>query len=148
MIRLALVAAAILVASGVAWADDLPKAPPMKPIYSFSFSDSGPPVYDWPAIEKCASLPLPGIKDGDPGMNNMLSWQWKTMENKFRQINICRSLMAARRAGYEQAKSGEPEPAVIPMMRPDDMKVFCRFESHLDANGAGWTECWLPGETP
>lgn len=100
----------------------------------------------WPEIIRCASLPLPGFKDGEPGMDNMLSWQWKTMQSKFSNIQLCRQLLAAYSAGFSAATAGAEALPEVPMSRPDDMKVFCRFENHLDKNGAGWTACYLPGE--
>lgn len=103
--------------------------------------------FNWLAIARCANLPLPGIDRAASGMDNMLSWQWRAVDNKFRTITLCRQLLAARHAGFLEVAQHSVDPIPpAPMNRPDDMQTPPKLVSHLDANGCGWVECLMPEE--
>lgn len=76
-------------------------------------------TFNWPEIKKIAAKPLPSAA----GIKSMASKEWAEMEHEFRNIQLCRSLLAARHAGYLEAKPDGVNPfPPEPMIRNDDMK--------------------------
>lgn len=127
-------------AEGLTFTTDMP------PVATLLMQSGDNIYFNWQEIVRCGSLPLPGIKRGDPGMDSTASWQWHVLEMKMQSITLCRQLVAAYQAGMTAHKNGSEPLPQIPIARPDDMKVYCRFENHMDHNGNGWMACYLPEE--
>lgn len=78
--------------------------------------------FDWPSIKETAKHPLPGLPNNPT--RNMLSPEYKMMEREYQVIVLCRQMLAARQAGWNDAIPGQENPyPPEPMMRPDDMKI-------------------------
>jgi hypothetical protein len=79
--------------------------------------------FNWPAIQQCAARPIPAPKPQADGGYSMLSPEWKEYEFAYQTITLCRNLLAARHAGWQEAAPNvdDPLPPEL-MMRPDDMK--------------------------
>ena len=84
---------------------------------------SGSVQFNWPVIKEIAALPIPAPRPQADGGSSMLSLEWREHESAFRNIQLCRNLLAARHEGWVAADPNTPDPIQPePMTRPDD---FC-----------------------
>ena len=86
------------------------------------------PSFNWQAIKTCAATPLPaGLKPSGVQGSNVLSPAWRDYEAHFRNVMLCRDLLAARHDGWVEGsaagKDGVDTIGVEPMMNPDDFTV-------------------------
>jgi hypothetical protein len=103
----------------------------------FGHEGDGSVYFNCDEIVKQASLLLPTMSPEDQGAHNILSPQFRTLDDRFKIIQMCRYLIAAYHMGRSWSEVGIDGVPRVPMIHPDDMTLPCRFETHLDSNGNG-----------
>lgn len=120
MTRIAVIVA--LLVAGPVSADELAvttedTAPPFA-----MWGTEGTAFFDWSQIKKCAAQVQAPVDVNAPGMNNMLSRQYREFENKFRTIQECRMMLSAHHAGWTDAAPDKEDPfPPEPMTRDGDL---------------------------
>lgn len=103
----------------------------------FGIDANGTLQGDWAGIEQCAAKPYPAPNDTDQR-------SYQLADRYFHQINLCRTLLAGRHAGWiaaGRAASDNPfQPQ--PMFRDGDFKekLVCDY-GKLNKSGAGMISC-------
>lgn len=92
---------------------------------------------DWTVIRRCAERPFPTPNEKDTRTHSLA-------QHYFAQSQLCRSMLAARHAGWIAAggnPSADPYPP-SPMHRPDDFKIPLECDySGLNKDGVGFIRC-------
>ena len=76
--------------------------------------------FDWKQIAEIAAMPYPSMLIGDSGAGAQPFIPSRQLEHDFQNISLCRSLLAARHAGYLE---GQANPGVADPFAPQPTSV-------------------------